>query len=177
MSKFLEKKTEIIQSTTPEEGKKQKKTFSKTAFNQLGTALLNDDTYEVEVVSRSKGEVTAKTINPSKQLKKQLIEQPLKAAGVDSAERAKIAETFEYTNLDLFDYYSELTSAALDTKGVIVLNSKRDMEAKITMEECEETIKENKSPQGGEATRWKYGAYKKVKVKSTCPKALRTKLD
>lgn len=173
MSKFLEKKTEIIE----EKGENGKKTFSRTAFNQLGTALLNDADYETDVVSTVNGEVTTKKINPSKQLRKQLIEQPLKAAGVDVAERAKIGESFEYQNLDFYEFYSELTAAALDARGVIVLNPKPDMEAKIVMEECDETIKENKSPKTGEVTKWRYGAYKKVKVKSTCPKGLRTKMS
>lgn len=170
MSKFAEKKAELLAA----HGENSKKVFNAQDFNVLGTALLNDPDYEATLSVKKNGETTTKTTTPVKDFRKAVIGGVLKAAGHDTAEQTSITENYEFPTLPLYPVVSEMVENYMSLGKPFTLQKKSDMQASIYIEPQEETVKEVKSPQTGEVSKRKYGAYRKVKVKSTCPDHLKS---
>lgn len=171
MSKFAEKKAELLKN----QAENSKKVFNAQDFNELGTALLNDADYTVELSVKKNGDVTTKETTPVKDLRKKVIGGVAKAAGLDSSEQASLVDSYEFDTLPLYGYVSELLEGYMSVGKPFTMQKKNDMQGSIYIETQPEEVKEVKSPQTGEVSKRKYGQYRKVKVKSTCPTHLRTK--
>lgn len=173
MSKFETKRDEIAKTSAAS----TRKTFNAEQFNELGTALLNDPDYEVKVAKQSRNTgFTEETTNPVKDLRKSMIGSVMKAAGHDSAEQEKFVAEHQFPTLPLYPVVSEMVEQYLRCGKAFAFNAKSDMRATITLDEKPEEIKEVRVPSTGEVTKTSMGAYKKVKVKSTCPSNLRVKI-
>ena len=102
MGKFQEKKNEILTASKAS----KRKTFNEQQFNELGTALLNETGYQSTTYTVKKGELEEITSNPVADLRKPLIGDVLKKAGLDSAEVEKITETHQFPTLPLYPVVS-----------------------------------------------------------------------
>lgn len=172
MGKFAEKKEEITKASSAS----NRKTFNAQEFNELATALINEPDYEVVISTTKNGEYAEETTTPIKDLRKPLIGSVMKSAGHDSAETEKFVAEHQFPTLPLYGFVSEAVEQYMRCGKAMTLRSKSDMKATITLEDKPEEIKEVKVPATGEVRKTKLGAYKKVKVKSTCPSNLRKKM-
>lgn len=172
MSKFTDKKQEITTASSSS----KRKTFNAQEFNELGTALLNEPEYVSTVVTTKNGELLSEDTTPVKDFRKKLIGDIMKKAGHDTAEQEKYVAEYQFPTLPLYPIVSEMTEQYLRCGKAFTLRPKNDMRATITIDDKEEEIKDVKVPATGEVRQTKLGAYKKVKVKSTCPSNLRTRI-
>ena len=168
MGTFADKKKELMEAS-----KSSRKVFNKQNFNKLGTALLNDPDYTTTVAVTKDGKVELKEIHPSADFREVAIGGVLKAAGHDATEREKFVQEYQFGTLPLTDAVSSMLEEWADTGRPFTMTKKEDLNASIYIEKQPETIKEVKSPQTGEVKKKKYSAYRKVKVRSTCPANLK----
>lgn len=172
MSKFAEKKDEIIKASSSS----SRKTFNAQEFNELGTALINEPEYEVTSAVTKNGEFAEKTTTPVKDFRKSVIGGVLKAAGHDAAEQEKFVNEHQFSTIPLYPVVSEMVEQYIRCGKAFTMVPKTDLRATITLDSKEEEIKEVKVPATGDVRKTKLGAYQKVKVKSTCPANLREKM-
>lgn len=172
MGKFLDKKDEIIKASSAS----SRKTFNAQEFNELATALLNEPDYVSTIAVTKNGEYAEEDTTPVMDLRKGLIGGVLKAAGHDAAEQEKFVKEHQFSTLPLHGYMSEVVEQYLRCGKALTLRPKSDLRATITLEDKQEEVKEVKVPATGDVRKTKLGAYKKVKVKSTCPANLREKM-
>lgn len=172
MGKFAEKKEEIMKAASAS----SRKTFNAQEFNELGTALLNEADYVSKVAVTKNGVHSVEERTPVKDLRKSMIGGVLKAAGHDTAEQEKFVNEHQFNTLPLYPVVSEMVENYMRCGKSFTLVPKEDMRATIKMESKDEEIKETKAPSTGIVSKTKLGAYKKVKVSSTCPSNLRQKM-
>lgn len=167
MGRYAEKKKEIMGE------KKGTKVFNASDFNKLGTAILNDPEYVAEIASVKEGKVVTTETTPVADLRQKLIGGVLKAAGVDSQEQAKFVQEYQFPTLPLNSVVSEILTEYMGQGKPFTFNRKGDFKASILIEDKKEEVKEVKSPATGEVSKKRYGAYRKLKAKSTCPDNLK----
>lgn len=151
-----------------------RKTFNEAEFNELTSALLNEPDYTVTVATTQKGQYSEKETHPVAALRKAIIGGILKDAGHDSAEQQKFIDEYKFGKLPLYPVVSEAIEAYMDCGKAFALQPKKDMRATISIDTQPEEIKEVKAPKTNDVSKKRYGAYRKVKVKSTCPAHLKT---
>ena len=152
-----------------------KKVFNEQVFNKVASAILNDPSYEEEVIVTKDGQIEKKTIKPVEDLRKGIITGIAKAAGVDSAETAKLVDEHQFSEkLPWHGYMASTLEKYMSLGKPVPLHKKEDMNASIFIEPQEECVKEVSAPGSTDKKRVRYGAYRKVKVSSNCPNNLRT---
>lgn len=152
-----------------------KKVFNEQLFNTVASALLNDPSYEEEVVVVKDGKTEKQTIKPIEDLRKGIITGIAKSAGVDSAETEKLVAEHQFSEkLPWHGYMASTLEQYMSLGKPIPLHKKEDMNASIFIENQEECVKEVSAPGSTDKKRVRYGAYRKVKVSSNCPANLRT---
>ena len=167
---FSERMKEIKEGNTS-----TKKVFNEQTFNAVASALLNDPSYEEEVVVMKDGKLEKKTVNPIADLRKGIITGIAKSAGADSAETAKLVEEHQFSEkLPWHGYMASTLEQYMSLGKPVTLHKKEDMNASIYIEPQEECVKEVSAPGSTDKMRVRYGAYRKVKVSSNCPNNLRT---
>lgn len=159
------------------EGGNGKKVFSKSDFNALSTAMLNDPEYTVEVVKTSnEGDRAVEVIQPTKKLREQIIGSVLSGAGHDKNEIKKYVDEHQFPTLELHEFMSSALTEYCNAGKPYRLVPREGMAGTITIEDIPETTKINKTPGTGEEAQWHYDAHKKVKCTSPCPQYLRRKI-
>lgn len=158
-----------------EKGKKQKN-FSKSSFEEVATALLNEPNYTVEVAGEKGGKLVKTEVKPVEEFRK-AIGKILQKHGVDKQE---IAAFVENGKIDKASWAHPLVSAMI--YEYIVCDKKfdflptEDFKASLTLDEIGTEIKEHRSLVDGSTIKVKTGAHKKLKVKSSAPKWLKEKV-
>lgn len=172
MGKFQEKKNEILTASKAS----KRKTFNEQQFNELGTALLNETGYQSTTYTVKKGELEEITSNPVADLRKPLIGDVLKKAGLDSAEVEKITETHQFPTLPLYPVVSAMIEEYMDAGKVFSFERRKDLSASIYISKEEECVKENRRPGTDEIKKVHQDEYRKVKASSICPDNLKKTL-
>lgn len=172
MGQFKEKKKAILEQAVAQ-GKK--KTFNEQQFNELGTALLNEPSYTVEVTSTEKGEKVVKTVSPVADFRNSVIGQVAKAAGADSAEQSKLKSEMLFSTVPMHGFISEVISEYLDAGKRFSFLPKEDQKASLIQENVAATTKTTKNPKTQEEGTLTTGAYRKVKADSACPEHLKVR--
>ena len=173
MGKFNETKKrledEISKST-------QKKTFNRTYFDMLGTAILNDAGYEKTELKSKGGELVEEKTTPIADLRKSIIGSVAKSAGCDAAEQERLIADHQFPTLPVYDYVESSLREYLDLGKNFPLARQNDFQAALEMESIAATVKDVRVPGSNETHKQKQGAHRKLKAKSTCPKNLRTNI-
>lgn len=151
-----------------------RKTFNEAEFNELASALLNEPDYTVTVATTQKGQYSEKETTPVAALRKAIIGGILKDAGHDAAEQQKYIDEYKFGKLPLYPVVSEVIEVYMDCGKAFALQPKKDMRATFSIDHQEEEVKEVKAPKTNDISKKRYGAYRKVKAKSTCPAHLKT---
>lgn len=171
MGTFAEKKKELMEAS-----KSSRKVFNVQKFNKLGTAMINDPDYTATVAVKKNGVIETKEIHPSADFREKAIGSVLKAAGHDATEQEKFVKEYQFPTLPWYGIVSEMLTQQMEDAPFKFI-PKEDMNATMSIQRQEEAIKEVKSPQTQEVTKKKYSAYRKVKVKSTCPDHLKSTVE
>lgn len=174
MSKtFTEVFTEIKEGLSVSGKGKVVKTFSRSDFDKLAKAFLNDVNYTTETVSYRGGELQRKEVKPV-QAFRGMIQAILRDFGVDKAEAERIMdETYAIKSVNgLYELVSELIYVYMDAGKKFDFMSKEDFTGSILLDEVEEstddyTIKKSDGTQNTyKVTKQKH---KVLNKKSKCP--------
>lgn len=155
------------------DGAKDKKvTFSKTDFDVLAKAYLNDPKYEAVVYSKDKGEQKLETVKAVRGSIKRI----LKDFGVDAQEAEKIMTDYEIKSVDgVYEMCSELIYKYLEAGKKFTFMSKPNFEASLTLEEVGHSKSTTKGiGDGAQEYVVEKQKHQKLKVKSGCPDWLKT---
>lgn len=169
---FEETKKELFD----ESQKSGKTTFSKSAFNRLTSALVNEPEYTVNVVKIKDGTVFEEAQQPIKDFRKSVIGGIAKTAGADDAEVEKMVSDYKFSpDTPWYPVMSEALVNTLESGKSFSIQPRRDLEATFTLKEVEEQIKMNGAPGAPESEKKPvlYEKHRIIKCTSTCPKHLR----
>lgn len=151
------------------------KSFSRTDFDKLAKAFLNEVGYEAEVSGTKDGKLATEKIFPVKQFRS-MIGAILKEFGVDKAERDAKLETFEIKNVDgLYEVCSELIYKYMEAGKKFDFISKSDFKGSLTLKDVPKmtgTYRDIKTKEELSITK---EAHKLLERKSKCPQHLKNK--
>lgn len=170
---FNEIKSEI---TTGRSGKPVK-SFSKSAFDKLAKAMVNEVDYTIEAVSIKNGEVQSKELKPV-QMYRNVIKGILQDFGVDKQEATRILDSsYEIRSVDgLYELASELIYQYIDAGKKFDFVPRRDFTGSLSLREIDETVSEHKLINKEGTVKVKKEKHKVLEKKSKAPRWLKTHL-
>lgn len=175
---FSEVLEEIKEGISVSKKGKPVRSFSRTDFDKLLKALLNEPGYEMEQASSKKGELELRTLKPVEQFRT-LLRRVLLDFHVDKQEADRVLDaSYEITNVSgLYELMSEIIYKYVEAGKKFDFVSKSDFVGSIVLSEVEEEVKENTHPTTKEVSHTKNGKHKKIKAKSSAPSWVKTRVD
>lgn len=168
MANFQEVLNEIKESA-----KGSKVTFSRTDFDRLAKAYVNDVDYKAATYSAATGEGEIETVK----LLRGMLKRVLRDFGVDAQEAERVMDAeYQIKNVDgIYELCSELVYQYVAAGKKFSFITKPDFEGSILLEEVGASQTTSKGV-GEDAPEFLVDkkAHKKLKVKSGCPKWLKT---
>lgn len=156
-----------------EGSKGSKVTFSRADFDKLAKAYMNEVGYKANVHGKEEGDASVETVKSLRGMIKKI----LKDFGVDEQEAAIImTEEYQIKNVDgIYEMCSELVYNYVDAGKKFAFIPKDDFEGSLTLDIVEASTTTTKGV-GEDAATFKVEKqkHKKIKVKSSCPKWLKT---
>lgn len=181
MSKtFTEVFTEIKEGLSVSASGKVVKTFSRSDFDKLAKAFVNEVGYTTETVSMRGGELQRKEVTPVKAFRG-MIQAILRDFGVDKAEAERVMdETYTIKSVNgLYEFVSELIYVYMDAGKKFEFMPKEDFVGNISLDDVEEeTDKEYRIKKSDGTENVYYVTKQKHKVlnkKSKCPQWKKSK--
>lgn len=151
------------------------KTFSRSDFDKLAKAFLNEIGYEVDAISTKNGEVVTTKVYPVKEFRSMLA-TILKDFGVDAAEREKILNGYEIKNVDgLYEVCSELIYKYIEAGKKFDFVPKMDFQGSLTLKEVPKMTGTYRDILTKEEIDITKEAHKILERKSKCPVHLKKK--
>lgn len=152
--------------------------FSKTDFNELINALINDVDYQMETVKIVDGQLTDFSAPIVKEVREKLLIPVLMKAGVDRNEATEIASTFRYSNSQttcLYDFIADALYQYMDAGKKFNFPNRYDFNGSIHLKDVEEEvverdvrdIKDHRTIIGHKKE--KRNSHKTIVKKSSCP--------
>ena len=169
---FSDVKKEIFDSAK----KSGKTSFSEGTFNKLTSALVNEPDYEVKVSKSRDGKQVEEVIKPVEGFRKAVIGGIAKSAGADGAEVDKLVNDDKFAaTVPWYPIVSEAVSNSLEAGKSFAFIPKDDLNAVLTMENIKEEVKMIGAPGSSKEDKKPvvYGAHRRIKSASRCPKHLR----
>lgn len=168
---FNEVFEEIKASIAVEDGKKKKRGFSRTEFNRLAKAFVNDHNFTSTRAKTKGGVMVEEEIMPVKEFRK-MLETMLKDFGVDKQEAAAVLDTYEFKKFDgMYEFCSELIYQYMNTGKRFDFVPKVDWNTTLwidEVEECESYHINPKDPKGPKK-KVKKQKHRVTGKKSKCP--------
>lgn len=162
MKTFNEAYNELIEAST---GKKA--TWSKTDFDELLKAFLNEKDYVIKKAGIKNGVMETSDVNPIKMFRDVVITRLLTDAGLEKCEAEKIASEYEFKKVDgLYEIISEIIVKYCETGKKFDFITTEDFKGSLSMEGIEEGVKEHKLPSDPST---------KIKVKTKKHKVMKCK--
>lgn len=153
-----------------------KKIFSKTDFNKLAIAFLNESDYKVNVAKVKGDELVISEIFPVQEFRK-MIKKILIQFGVDKVEAEKVMNEYTFTNVDgFYEVCSELIYKYMEAGKKFDFLSKEDFQGSIVLNHVPETegtfrtIKKKDDSDPIETFKQRTEAHYVIKSKSKAPK-------
>lgn len=168
MANFTEVLNEI-----KEAAKGSKVTFSRTDFDRLAKAYINDVDYKAVNYSTANGEEEVETVK----LLRGMIKRVLRDFGVDAQEAERVMSSeYQIKNVDgIYELCSELVYQYVAAGKKFSFMTKPDFEGSILLESVGASTSTSKGVgEGADEFIVEKKAHKKLKVKSGCPKWLKT---
>ena len=158
------------------------RSFSRTDFNDMVNAMLNDPSYEMESVKVVDGKLTEVSTPVVRELREKLIVPLLTEAGVDKTEAQRIANEYHFKNpqtSSMYEFVADAVYQYMDADKKFNFPNRKDFTGSIYLKENEPTtverdvrdIKDHKTIIGHKKE--KRAAHKTIVKKSTCPAWLR----
>ena len=179
MKTFDEVFNEIKGNVTVSPKGKKKKTFSRSDFDRLLTAFLNETGYTIKAASTKGGELEITDIKPVQMFRDKVITKILTDNGHDKAEAAKIAAEYEFTKVDgLYEIISEVIYQYMAADKKFAFVTKEDFTGSLTLTDVDASEDTYKSPADqSKSFKVKTKAHKKIKSSSKAPKWLKKKFE
>lgn len=184
MKTFDEVFNEIKESVTVSKNGKIKKTFSRSDFDKLLRAFLNETGYKTKVASTKGGELVLTEIEPIKAFRDTVITKLLVDAGLDKAEASKIASEYQFTKVDgLYEIISEIIYQYMAAGKKFDFMPKEDFNGSLTIKDVGESVAEyssiRKAGDNSPAEKFKVKTKKHrvLEKKSKAPKWLKEKFN
>lgn len=179
---FKEVKAELIANVKRGKNGNIIHSFSKTDFNEMINAMINDPEYQMETVKVVDGELTNFSTPVVKEVRDKLLIPVLMKAGVDKAEATELASTFRYSNNQtscLYDFVVDAIYQYMDAGKKINFPNRQDFNGSIYLKDVDEEIverdirdiKDHKTIIGHKKE--KRGRHKTIVKKSSCPAWMR----
>lgn len=180
MSKTVnEVKLEIASMVKKSKKNKPIKSFSRSEFDKLANAWMNDMNYEMVTVSKEDDKIVEKVCNPVRDFREKMIYPVLVEAGVPKEDASKLANEYEWKNSQtaaMFNVVTDIQHQYLDAGKKITLPARKDFVGSIQYNEVEayEGEKEYTNPQTNTKIKRKEkrGSHKILAKSSSCPKWL-----
>lgn len=172
---FNEIKANISVSSTG----KTIKTFSRSDFDKMAKAFVNDVNYTTETVSMKNGKLEKKEVKPVEKFRG-MIKAVLKDFGVDAQEaEAIMSDTKEIKSVDgLYELVSELVYRYMEAGKKFDFMPKEDFVGSLSLDSKDEDEKEyrNIKDPDGPGIKVKKKKHKVLNKHSKCPKWLKERM-
>lgn len=182
MKTFDEVFNEIKSNVSVSKSGKVKKTFSRSDFDKLLKAFLNESGYTTKVATTKGGELVLNEIQPVKEFRDKVITKLLVDAGHDKTEAAKMAAEYEFTKVDgLYEIISEVIYQYMNANKKFDFLPKEDFNGSLTLKSVDAAVGEYSSiRKKGDTTppkkfKVETKAHKLLEKKSKAPKWLKKK--
>ena len=140
MKTFEEVYNEIKSNVTMTKSGKPKKTFSRSDFDKMLKAMLNDTEYQAVYCSTKNGEMVKTTVDVVKTFRGSL-KRLLTASGVDSQEAEKMATTYQFTNVDgWYELFSEIIYQYISAGKKFDFPTRETFKASLTLKDVSEAV-------------------------------------
>ena len=137
--------TEIQEGVSTTKSGKKKKTFSRTDYDKVVLALVNETDYELTTVGTKGGAVVENTTNPVKEFRSN-IKNVLLDYGVDKQEAETVMTSYQFRKMA--GLYGIASASIMEYCGAgkkFDFPTQRDFKGSITIDDVPETTKEYKS--------------------------------
>ena len=140
MKTFDEVFNEIKGNVSVSKGGKVKKTFSRTDFDTLLKAMLNETDYSTEYCSTKAGEMVKKTVQPVKMFRESL-KRVLTSFGVDSHDAEKIVSEYKFTNVDgWYELMSEIIYRYMEADKKFDFPTREDFKGSMSLKSVDQAV-------------------------------------
>lgn len=181
MKTFDEVFNEIKANVSVSKSGKVKKTFSRTDFDTLLKAMVNEVEYSTEYCGTKNGEMTKKTVQPVKMFRESL-KRVLMNFGVDSHDAEKIVTDYKFTNVDgWYELMSEIIYRYMEANKKFDFPTREDFKASISIKNVDKStgtysaIKKKGDNSPAEKFKIETGSHKILEKKSKAPSWLKKK--
>lgn len=140
MQTFHDVFEDIKSKTTVSKSGKVKRTFSRTDFDRLLKAMLNEPEYAAEYCGTKGGEMVKTTVQPVKMFRESL-KRILVNFGVDVHEAEKMVTDYKFTNVDgWYETMSEIIYQYMQAGKKFDFPTRENCKASIFIKPVEETV-------------------------------------
>lgn len=172
---FQEVFDEIKNNISTSKKGKPIKTFSRSDFDALAKAFLNEIDYKAEVAGTKEGKIVTNDVFPVKEFRSMLA-TILKDFGVDAAERERILTNYEIRNVNgLYEVCSELIYKYMEAGKKFDFMPKTDFQGSLTVKDVPKTTGTYRDITTKEEISITREAHKILERKSKCPSHLKKK--
>lgn len=178
MSKtFTEVFDEIKANVSTSKTGKPVKSFSRSDFDRLAKAYVNQVDYTLESVGQRAGVLVRKEVKPVENLRG-MLKRILLDFGVDKQEAERVMDaSYEIKNVDgIYELVSELTYKYIEAGKKFDFITREDFTGSLTLKELGETVSEHKSIATGEKFKVKKQSHRILEKKSKTPKWLKERV-
>jgi hypothetical protein len=157
------------------------KSWSKSAFDKLAKALINDPDYTIHSVAIKNGEVEDREVRVVEKYRN-VIRGILQEFGVDKQEAARVLTSdFEFRSVEgLYELASELIFQYIAAGKKFDFIQRKDFTGSLALRDVEEAVTEHKSIRkdgvAGQIFKVKKAKHRQLEKKSKAPRWLKTRL-
>lgn len=181
MKTFDEVFNEIKANVSVSKSGKVKKTFSRTDFDALLKAMVNEVEYTTTYCGTKNGEMVTKEVKPVKIFRESL-KRVLMNFGVDSQEAEKMVKDYKFTNVDgWYELMCEIIYRYMEANKKFDFPTREDFKGSISIKNVEEAtgtysaIKKKGETGPAETFKIKTKSHKILEKKSKAPNWLKKK--
>ena len=140
MKTFEDVYNEIKSNVTVTKSGKPKKTFSRSDFDKMLKAMLNDTDYKAVYCSTKNGEMVKNEVEVVKMFRASL-KRLLTASGVDAQEAENMAATYQFTNVDgWYELFSEIIYQYMSAGKKFDFPTRETFKGSLTIKDVEKSI-------------------------------------
>jgi len=175
---FSEVFAEIKANVSVSKKGKPVRSFSRSDFDKLAKAWLNEVGYKVEAVSTKDGELVKKDVFPVQEFRN-MLKVILQDFGVDKQAAAKVLDaSYEIRNVDgMYEICSELPYVYMDAGKKFDFIPRENFIGSMLLDEVGESVGEFTDIRSKEKIHVQKKAHKILQKKSKCPKWLKSKVN
>lgn len=145
MAKFIDVKKELIAGVKKSKSGAPIHSFSKSDFNTLINAMLNDPTYEMETVKMEDGKLVNVTTPVVRELREKFIKPILVDFGVPKTDAERIADDYTFKSSQtavLYNFIADAIYQYMDAGKKFNFPNRKDFSGSVNIQEIDEKVVE-----------------------------------